>query len=91
MHNALAHTVAGEGPLPPPIQGIFILLYVPGTMICTGATASQSQQNIIDWVEQIIRLVLGARAPRHIHVGPRGPTPLLLEKVKRAEVGRLTL
>ena len=29
IHTSLTHTVAGEGPLPPPppIQGIFILLY----------------------------------------------------------------
>ena len=43
------------------------------------------------WLEQIARLVLGARTPLHVHVGPRGPTPLLLERMKRAEVGRLTL
>ena len=35
LHAALGHTVAGEGPISPPAQGIFILLYyVPETMIC---------------------------------------------------------
>ena len=43
------------------------------------------------WLEQIARLVLGARTPLHVHVGPRGPTPLQLERMKRAEVGGLTL
>ena len=35
VHSCLQHTVQGEGVHPPPVQGTFSVLYVPGTMKTT--------------------------------------------------------